>query len=102
MVSRLVSAVGLIALVGLSSASIEASDWPEFRGPLGQGHSTEQGLPIEWSETHNVIWKTQVPGLGWSTPVIANGPDLGDDGNRGERRLASPACVQCRHRRPDA
>ena len=34
--------------------------WPEFRGPGGQGHSAERGLPLEWSETKNVAWKTPV------------------------------------------
>jgi outer membrane protein assembly factor BamB len=48
-----------------------AQDWPEFRGPGGQGHSAERGLPLEWGEGKNVAWKSQVPGLGWSTPVIA-------------------------------
>ena len=50
-----------------------AEQWPEFRGPGAQGHSSERGLPLEWSETRNVAWKVPVPGLGWSTPVIANG-----------------------------
>src|SRR5262245_46919263 len=49
-----------------------AEDWPQFRGPTGQGHSTESGLPVEWSETHNVVWKVPVAG-GWSSPVIAGG-----------------------------
>ena len=48
-------------------------DWPQFRGPDGQGHSTDQGLPLEWSESRNVVWKTPVPGRGWSSPVIAGG-----------------------------
>ena len=47
-------------------------DWPQFRGPTGQGHSTEAGLPVEWSETQNVAWKVPVSG-GWSSPVIAGG-----------------------------
>jgi outer membrane protein assembly factor BamB len=47
--------------------------WPEFRGPGGQGHSTERGLPIEWSESRNVVWRTPVAGLGWSSPVVAAG-----------------------------
>src|SRR5262245_34028527 len=50
-----------------------AEDWPEFRGPTGQGHSTETGLPLEWSETRNIVWKTPVPGLGWSSPSISGG-----------------------------
>lgn len=45
-------------------------DWPEFRGPSGQGHSAERGLPLTWSETKNVKWKTQIPGKGWSSPAI--------------------------------
>jgi outer membrane protein assembly factor BamB len=48
-------------------------DWPQFRGPGGQGHSVERGLPLEWSEGKNVAWKTPVPGLGWSSPVVSGG-----------------------------
>ena len=51
----------------------QAQDWPEFRGPTGQGHSTELNLPLEWSESLNVAWKTPVPGRGWSSPVVAGG-----------------------------
>lgn len=47
-----------------------AEDWPEFRGPSGQGHSSERGLPLTWSETKNVKWKTAIPGKGWSSPAI--------------------------------
>jgi outer membrane protein assembly factor BamB len=61
-----------LALV-FSTFALAAEDWPEFRGPTGQGHSTEHGIPLEWSESQNVIWKTRVPGLGWSSPVIAGG-----------------------------
>jgi outer membrane protein assembly factor BamB len=48
-----------------------AEDWPQFRGPTGQGLSAETGLPVEWSESRNVRWKTTVPGTGWSSPVVA-------------------------------
>ncbi|MXY18217.1 MAG: PQQ-like beta-propeller repeat protein [Acidobacteria bacterium] len=61
------------AAVLLLAAPAAASDWPEFRGPDGQGHSTESGLPAEWSEDRNVEWKTPVPGRGWSTPVVVDG-----------------------------
>jgi outer membrane protein assembly factor BamB len=44
--------------------------WPEFRGPTGQGHSTGRDVPLEWSESRNVLWKTQVQGRGWSSPVV--------------------------------
>ncbi|HKQ75006.1 MAG TPA: PQQ-binding-like beta-propeller repeat protein [Blastocatellia bacterium] len=45
-------------------------DWPEFRGPTGQGHSDERGLPLTWSETKNVRWKVAIPGRGWSSAAI--------------------------------
>jgi outer membrane protein assembly factor BamB len=50
-----------------------AQDWPQFRGAGGQGHSSETGLPVEWSETKNIAWKTPVPGRGWSSPVVSGG-----------------------------
>ena len=65
----------LLVLLLIAGASVlaRAEDWPQFRGPTGQGHATERGLPLEWSETKNIIWKTPVPGLGWSSPTVANG-----------------------------
>jgi hypothetical protein len=50
-----------------------AADWPEFRGPTGQGHASEEGLPLEWDEGRNIAWKIPVPGRGWSSPVVAGG-----------------------------
>jgi hypothetical protein len=50
-----------------------AAQWPQFRGPTGQGHSSETGIPLEWSETRNILWKTPIAGRGWSSPVIGNG-----------------------------
>lgn len=47
-----------------------ADDWPQFRGPTGQGLSEERNLPLTWSETKNVRWKVEIPGRGWSSPVI--------------------------------
>ena len=55
------------------SAGVRAEDWPQFRGPGGEGHSTEKNLPLEWGEGRNVAWRTPVPGRGWSSPVIAAG-----------------------------
>ena len=65
----------LLVLLLLAGASVlaQAEDWPQFRGPTGQGHATERNLPLEWSETNNIIWKVPVPGLGWSSPAVANG-----------------------------
>lgn len=49
------------------------ADWPQFRGPGGQGHSDATDLPLTWSETENVVWKTALPGRGWSSPVEQDG-----------------------------
>jgi outer membrane protein assembly factor BamB len=49
------------------------ADWPDFRGPTADGHApgtNALGLPLSWSETNNVVWKTPIPHRGWSTPVI--------------------------------
>lgn len=49
-----------------------AADWTEFRGPTGQGIADVKGLPTTWSESENVAWKVAVPGVGWSSPVVAD------------------------------
>ncbi|MSU64526.1 MAG: serine/threonine protein kinase [Opitutus sp.] len=50
-----------------------ADEWPEFRGPTGQGQATATDLPVEWSTVKNVVWKQTVPGSGWSSPVVSRG-----------------------------
>jgi outer membrane protein assembly factor BamB len=71
---RLLSALTL-ALLALA-ASAAPADWPEFRGPWGNGYAAAPGntqplgLPLRWSETNNVKWKTEIPHRGWSTPVV--------------------------------
>ncbi len=55
------------------AAAAHAGGWPQFRGPTGQGHSQDASVPLTWSETENIAWKTAVPGRGWSSPVIGGG-----------------------------
>ncbi|MCU0961982.1 MAG: PQQ-binding-like beta-propeller repeat protein [Pirellulaceae bacterium] len=45
-------------------------NWAQFRGLTGQGHSSETGLPLRWSGTDNVAWKTELPGESWSSPIV--------------------------------
>ena len=47
--------------------------WPQFRGPTGQGISSARYLPVKWSAKSNVVWKTPLPGKGWSSPVLRDG-----------------------------
>jgi outer membrane protein assembly factor BamB len=49
-----------------------ADEWPQFLGPDGQGHANVERLPVRWSESsENIAWKAEIPGSGWSSPVIA-------------------------------
>ena len=55
----------------------EVIGWPEFRGPNGNGMAAAPGetvgMPVEWSEEKHVVWKTEIPFKGWSTPVVLDG-----------------------------
>jgi outer membrane protein assembly factor BamB len=64
--------VAFLAAVLLSGSRLAlAADWPEFRGPGGQGHSVSQNVPLTWSETEHITWNTPIPGSGWSSPSVA-------------------------------
>ncbi|MBL9188948.1 MAG: PQQ-like beta-propeller repeat protein [Opitutaceae bacterium] len=61
----------LLPLALLVLAPLHAADnWPQFRGPTGQSLSDATGLPLTWSETEHVKWKTPIHGRGWSSPVV--------------------------------
>ncbi len=64
----LVAALGGISIVGSAQGG-----WTEFRGPTGDGQTTAGQLPLEWSETNHVRWKTPIHGRGWSSPVVLDG-----------------------------
>jgi outer membrane protein assembly factor BamB len=56
----------VIASIGIRS---KAADWRQFRGPGGQGASTDRDLPLTWNDQQNVLWKTELPGCGASSPI---------------------------------
>ena len=61
----------LLSAVLLIAWTVSAAEtWPQFRGPLGNGHTDARGLPLTWSETQNVKWKTPIHGRAWSSPVL--------------------------------
>lgn len=64
--------VRVLVILNLPLASLGAEEnWPRFRGPLGSGAAEDDPrLPDTWSKTENVKWVTDVPGLGWSSPVV--------------------------------
>jgi outer membrane protein assembly factor BamB len=57
--------------VSLTFCALLVGDWPQFRGPRSDGHAPGAATPLEWSDSKNVVWKVPVPGLGWSSPVVA-------------------------------
>lgn len=66
----LVGALGLSLLIATAKTTAVGPNWAQWRGPDGQGISTEKGLPTEWSATKNVKWKTEIPGRGHSSPIV--------------------------------
>lgn len=50
--------------------TLVAENWPAFRGPRGDGITDATGVPVEWSETKNIVWKTAIHGRGWSSPIV--------------------------------
>jgi len=61
----------ILSLVCLLYSGISAQDrWPQFRGPQSTGVAENPGLPDKWSATENVAWKTEIPGVGWSSPIV--------------------------------
>jgi len=54
----------------LTANTLHAENWPNWRGPLNNGISTEKNVPLEWSATENVAWKAPLPGPAGSTPVV--------------------------------
>ena len=59
-----------LLLSSVAQKPLSAADWHQFRGPKGQGHADAYDLPVRWSETNNITWKTPVPGNGHSSPIV--------------------------------
>ena len=60
---------GIFLLFTISTAVTADENWPAFRGPTNEGISDATGLPLEWSESENIRWKTAIHDRGWSPSV---------------------------------
>jgi outer membrane protein assembly factor BamB len=78
----------LLASFLLLAGVVNAQTWPQFRGPNTQGRTAETGLPLKWSGAENIMWKTELPGESWSSPVVW--------GNRVFITTATDGGVSCR------
>lgn len=70
---RSVFAFSAALLVGFLSSlptTLQAEDWPGFRGPRGDGTSADTQVPTTWSASENVTWKVKLPGAGFSSPIV--------------------------------
>ncbi|GAA4422979.1 PQQ-binding-like beta-propeller repeat protein [Bremerella cremea] len=63
-------ALALLVAIGSQVSAAAPDGWPQFRGPNGDGVSDAKNVPLHWSATENVAWKTPIPGKGWSSPVL--------------------------------
>src|ERR1700726_2019009 len=68
--SKLTRQVEVVILTRSLAALVSAGDWPQWRGPEGTGVSRERNLPINWNSERGIIWKTEIPEWGDSTPAI--------------------------------
>ena len=64
------TAVAMMFVGFLSLAASATDNWPQFRGPDAGVAVDDPALPDTWSETENIVWKTHIPGMGWSGPVV--------------------------------
>ena len=58
------------ALWAMTALADTSGNWPQFRGPGARGIAEGNALPVQWSATENVAWKTDIPGRGWSSPIV--------------------------------
>ncbi len=64
------AAIVVIGVTLLTLTGAATDQWPQFRGPAAGVIPDDPALPETWSETENVVWKTTIPGLGWSSPIV--------------------------------
>ncbi len=59
-----------LTILGAAEARGRAENWPQWRGPRGNGVASETGIPVRWSRTQNVVWRAPLPGPAGATPIV--------------------------------
>ena len=72
MTSRTFFTVAILSLAPCRTHGSE-TEWPQFRGSTGEGVSLAVNVPVEWNATSHIAWKAEVPGRGWSSPILSKG-----------------------------
>ena len=70
-----ISTLALLAYLLMTPCLVQAEDWSGFRGPGNQGVSSDEKVPVEWSDEKNLKWKLELPGKGFSSPIVV-GPQV--------------------------
>ncbi len=83
----------VLSMLLLALSSFASDEWPQFRGPGGQGYADAKDLPVTWSETENIKWKTPLPGEAWSSPVVS-GNDIWMTNSTDEGESLRAICVR--------
>ncbi|MGH9320510.1 MAG: hypothetical protein ACRD21_15170 [Vicinamibacteria bacterium] len=63
----------LVCLFASAEAAVQPAgekNWPQFRGPGGSAVSESGSPPVSWSDSENVVWVRDIPGRGWSSPIV--------------------------------
>jgi outer membrane protein assembly factor BamB len=58
-------------LLCIFAMSALAGEWPQFRGPTGDGIAKDATPPLKWTEKENLVWRTELPGPGSSSPIVS-------------------------------
>ena len=69
-ITLVICLLSIITLLSSHAGTAPDANWPQWRGPSGQGVSLEKNLPTEWSPTKNIKWKTPIAGRGHSSPIV--------------------------------
>lgn len=69
MIRRACVGLGFI-IIAVAAVTAADTNWPQFRGLQAGVVSDDPALPDTWSTTENVAWKTDIPGTGWSSPIV--------------------------------
>lgn len=59
-----------LLILAIVPTGLFADNWPQFRGPTGDGIATAENVPLDFGEESNIAWKTHLPGRGWSSPIF--------------------------------
>src|ERR1700686_2710934 len=62
--------IALLSVFLLATGSVHAENWPGFRGPTGEGYSSDKNPPLKWSAKENIRWKVALPEAGNSSPIV--------------------------------